>query len=341
MSSSELTERPHLERWDVDRAAPSCRTRARVRRASSSTDPRRRPAGSAPARDELGDERVEVDPRSVRHVGGGREHPERREAERRDRAELDGVPGALPHGEPPRVGLDSASVGMRGATPPTSSIVTAGGSSPSPRRAATCGRRAAARARTSRAASPPSSAATERTIARAGRAGRTRRRGTVVSMIVDGRRDDPHAPRGVVPRAASVDVVDRTGGGDHFHVTVASAPSTGSRSSSSTGSSTARSRRRSPTARSTSSASRREGTRMTLRDQIQHVIDDEPVAIFMKGTPERPACGQLAAARSRRSGTPGAPITAVDVLPDPADPRRSSRRSPTGRRSRRCSSRAS
>ena len=30
---------------------------------------------------------------------------------------------------------------------------------------------------------------------------------------------------------------------------------------------------------------------MTLRDQIQHVIDDEPVAIFMKGTPERPACG--------------------------------------------------
>ena len=29
----------------------------------------------------------------------------------------------------------------------------------------------------------------------------------------------------------------------------------------------------------------------TLRDQIQQVIDDEPVAIFMKGTPERPACG--------------------------------------------------
>ena len=30
---------------------------------------------------------------------------------------------------------------------------------------------------------------------------------------------------------------------------------------------------------------------MTLRDQIKQVIDDEPVAIFMKGTPERPACG--------------------------------------------------
>ena len=30
---------------------------------------------------------------------------------------------------------------------------------------------------------------------------------------------------------------------------------------------------------------------MTLHDQIQQVIDGEAVAIFMKGTPERPACG--------------------------------------------------
>jgi hypothetical protein len=30
---------------------------------------------------------------------------------------------------------------------------------------------------------------------------------------------------------------------------------------------------------------------MTLRDQIQTVIDNEPVAVFIKGTPERPACG--------------------------------------------------
>ena len=55
---------------------------------------------------------------------------------------------------------------------------------------------------------------------------------------------------------------------------------------------------------------------MTLRDQIQHVIDDEPVAIFMKGTPERPACGNSMRALQALWNA-GAPITAVDVLPDP------------------------
>ena len=55
---------------------------------------------------------------------------------------------------------------------------------------------------------------------------------------------------------------------------------------------------------------------MTLRDQIQQVIDDEPVAIFMKGTPERPACGN-SHARHPGALSAGAPITAVDVLPDP------------------------
>jgi monothiol glutaredoxin len=55
---------------------------------------------------------------------------------------------------------------------------------------------------------------------------------------------------------------------------------------------------------------------MTLRDQIQQVIDDEPVAIFMKGTPEMPACGNsLRALQALWSA--GAPITAVDILPDP------------------------
>ena len=63
---------------------------------------------------------------------------------------------------------------------------------------------------------------------------------------------------------------------------------------------------------------------MTLRDQIQQVIDTEPVAIFMKGTPERPACGNSLRALQALWGA-GAPITAVDILPDPADPRRSSR----------------
>lgn len=55
---------------------------------------------------------------------------------------------------------------------------------------------------------------------------------------------------------------------------------------------------------------------MTLRDQIKNVIDDEPVAIFIKGTLERPACGNsMRALQALRSA--GAPITVVDVLPDP------------------------
>jgi monothiol glutaredoxin len=55
---------------------------------------------------------------------------------------------------------------------------------------------------------------------------------------------------------------------------------------------------------------------MTLRDQIKQVIDGEPVAIFMKGTPERPACGNSLRAL-QALWQAGAPITAVDVLPDP------------------------
>jgi monothiol glutaredoxin len=55
---------------------------------------------------------------------------------------------------------------------------------------------------------------------------------------------------------------------------------------------------------------------MTLYDQIQQVIDDEPVAIFIKGTPDRPACGNSLRALQALRGA-GAPITAVDILPDP------------------------
>jgi monothiol glutaredoxin len=54
-----------------------------------------------------------------------------------------------------------------------------------------------------------------------------------------------------------------------------------------------------------------------LRERIQDVIDNEPVALFMKGTPQFVMCGNsnraLAALRAL-----GAPITAVDILPDPA-----------------------
>ena len=54
----------------------------------------------------------------------------------------------------------------------------------------------------------------------------------------------------------------------------------------------------------------------TLQDQIKQVIDTEPVAVFIKGTPEAPACGNSMRAL-QALWQAGAPITAVDVLPDP------------------------
>ena len=53
-----------------------------------------------------------------------------------------------------------------------------------------------------------------------------------------------------------------------------------------------------------------------LHDQIQKVIDDEPGTLFMKGTPELVMCGNSdRALRALRAA--GAPITTVDILPDP------------------------
>jgi len=53
-----------------------------------------------------------------------------------------------------------------------------------------------------------------------------------------------------------------------------------------------------------------------LRDRIKDVIDHEPVALFMKGTPDLVMCGNsqraIDALRSAGSG-----FTAVNVLPDP------------------------
>ena len=53
-----------------------------------------------------------------------------------------------------------------------------------------------------------------------------------------------------------------------------------------------------------------------LREQIQKVIDDEPVALFMKGTPQWVMCGNSHRALQALTAA-GAPITAVDILPDP------------------------
>jgi monothiol glutaredoxin len=55
----------------------------------------------------------------------------------------------------------------------------------------------------------------------------------------------------------------------------------------------------------------------TLHDQIQQVIDTEPVVVFMKGTPQFVMCGNSNRALEALREA-GAPVTAVDVLPDPA-----------------------
>jgi monothiol glutaredoxin len=55
---------------------------------------------------------------------------------------------------------------------------------------------------------------------------------------------------------------------------------------------------------------------MTLRDQINEIIETVPVALFMKGTPSFVACGNSQRALSALR-TAGAPVTAIDILPDP------------------------
>ena len=53
-----------------------------------------------------------------------------------------------------------------------------------------------------------------------------------------------------------------------------------------------------------------------LRQKIQDVIEQEPVALFMKGTPQFAMCGNSHRALEALRAL-GAPVTAVDVLPDP------------------------
>ncbi len=55
---------------------------------------------------------------------------------------------------------------------------------------------------------------------------------------------------------------------------------------------------------------------MELREQIEQVIENEPVALFMKGTPQLVMCGNSHRALEALRAA-GAPVTAVDVLPDP------------------------
>jgi monothiol glutaredoxin len=53
-----------------------------------------------------------------------------------------------------------------------------------------------------------------------------------------------------------------------------------------------------------------------LSERIREVIQGEPVALFMKGTPSFVMCGNsMRAIEALRSL--GAPVTVVDILPDP------------------------
>ncbi len=54
----------------------------------------------------------------------------------------------------------------------------------------------------------------------------------------------------------------------------------------------------------------------TLREQIQEAIDENPVILFMKGTPEQPMCG-FSARTVAILNSVGKPFAAVNILPDP------------------------
>jgi monothiol glutaredoxin len=54
-----------------------------------------------------------------------------------------------------------------------------------------------------------------------------------------------------------------------------------------------------------------------LSDRIKQVIENEPVALFMKGTPQFVMCGNSGRALEALREA-GAPVTAVDILPDPS-----------------------
>jgi monothiol glutaredoxin len=54
-----------------------------------------------------------------------------------------------------------------------------------------------------------------------------------------------------------------------------------------------------------------------LSGRIKDVIENEPVALFMKGTPQFVMCGNSGRALEALRAA-GAPVTAVDILPDPS-----------------------
>jgi monothiol glutaredoxin len=59
-----------------------------------------------------------------------------------------------------------------------------------------------------------------------------------------------------------------------------------------------------------------EETTNPMRDAIREAISENPVILFMKGTPEQPMCGFSARTVAILQSV-GQPFAAVDVLPDP------------------------
>jgi monothiol glutaredoxin len=54
-----------------------------------------------------------------------------------------------------------------------------------------------------------------------------------------------------------------------------------------------------------------------VSERIKDVIENEPVVLFMKGTPQFVMCGNSGRALEALREA-GAPVTAVDILPDPS-----------------------
>ena len=57
-------------------------------------------------------------------------------------------------------------------------------------------------------------------------------------------------------------------------------------------------------------------TNEEIRGFIQEAIDENPVMLFMKGTPDAPACG-FSARTAAVLNTMGRQYAALDILPDP------------------------
>src|SRR6202166_1339272 len=59
-----------------------------------------------------------------------------------------------------------------------------------------------------------------------------------------------------------------------------------------------------------------EATSNPMREALQSAISENPVILFMKGTPEAPACGFSARTVAMLEAL-GQPFAAVNILPDP------------------------